>query len=267
MDMPKNAFKRDLMRNPPMVGTWVMSGGTVTAEALGCVGFDYLVVDMEHVPLDFERTHATLQAIAGTPASAVTRIPWNDPVTVKRALDLGAQTLMFPMIQSAAEAKAAVAATRYPPHGVRGIAAVHRASRYGTVPAYLKTASAEICVIAQIETPEAMAKLEEFAAVDGVDALFVGPGDLSGAMGHLGDIANPKVQAALADAAKRAKAVGKACGIVGPNPDMVRSFLAMGYSYVAIASDMGMMVSRANEFLGAVRGTPAAAQTKPSGPY
>jgi len=266
MDMPKNAFKRDLMRKPPMVGTWIMSGGTVTAEALGCVGFDFLVVDMEHVPLDWERTHGTLQAIAGTPASAVTRIPWNDTVMVKRALDAGAQTLMFPMIQNADEAKRAVAATRYPPDGIRGIAAVHRGSRYGTVPGYLKTAAAEICVICQIETPAAAARIPEIAAVPGVDALFVGPGDLSGSMGHLGDIANPAVQQALADAAAAAAKAGKPCGIVGPNPEMVGRFISMGYSYVAVASDMGMMVSRATEFLAALRGT-AAATAKPAGPY
>jgi 2-dehydro-3-deoxyglucarate aldolase/4-hydroxy-2-oxoheptanedioate aldolase len=249
-----------------MVGTWVMSGGTATAEALGCVGFDFLVVDMEHVPLDWERTYATLQAIAGTGASAVTRIPWNDTVTVKRALDAGAQTLMFPMIQNAEEATRAVAATRYPPEGIRGIAAVHRGSRYGTVPGYLKNASAEICVICQIETPAAAARIDEIAAVPGVDALFVGPGDLSGSMGHLGDIAHPDVQAALAACAAKAKRLGKPCGIVGPNPDMVARFVAMGYGYVAVASDMGMMVSRATEFLAALRGAPAI-PAKPSGPY
>jgi 4-hydroxy-2-oxoheptanedioate aldolase len=266
MDMPKNTFKRDLMRVPPMVGTWIMSGGTATAEALGCVGFDFLVVDMEHVPLDWERTYASLQAIAGTGAAAVTRVPWNDTVTVKRALDIGAQTLMFPMIQTAEEATRAVAATRYPPDGIRGIAAVHRGSRYGTVPGYLKNASTEICVICQIETPSAAARIAEIAAVPGVDALFVGPGDLSGAMGHLGDIAHPAVQAALADCAVTAKRLGMPCGIVGPNPDMVGKFVAMGYSYVAVASDMGMMVGRAPEFLAALRGQPATA-AKPPGPY
>ena len=266
MDMPKNTFKRDLMRIPPMVGTWIMSGGTATAEALGCVGFDFLVVDMGHVPLDWGRTYASLQAIAGTGAAAVTRVPWNDTVTVKRALDIGAQTLMFPMIQTAEEATRAVAATRYPPDGIRGIAAVHRGSRYGTVPGYLKNASAEICVICQIETPSAAARIAEIAAVPGVDALFVGPGDLSGAMGHLGDIAHPAVQAALADCAATAKRLGMPCGIVGPNPDMVGKFVAMGYSYVAVASDMGMMVGRATEFLAALRGQPATA-AKPTGPY
>jgi 4-hydroxy-2-oxoheptanedioate aldolase len=233
---------------------------------LGCVGFDFLVVDMEHVPLDWEQTYASLQAIAGTGAAAVTRVPWNDTVMVKRALDIGAQTLMFPMIQTAEEAKRAVAATRYPPDGIRGIAAVHRGSRYGTVPGYLKNASAEICVICQIETPSAAARIEEIAAVPGVDALFVGPGDLSGAMGHLGDIAHPAVQAALAECAAKAKRLGMPCGIVGPNPDMVGKFVAMGYSYVAVASDMGMMVGRATEFLAALRGQPATT-AKPTGPY
>ena len=137
---------------------------------------------------------------------------------------------------------------------------MHRGSRYGTIPNYLKHANDEVCVIVQIETPSALEKLEEIAAVPGVDSIFVGPGDLSAAMGHIGDLGNTEVQAKLASAAAACRKLGKPCGIVGPTPEMVGKFLDYGYSWVAIASDMGMMIGRAQEYLGKVRGiSPAAA--------
>ena len=139
---------------------------------------------------------------------------------------------------------------------MRGVAAMHRASRYATVPEYLKRASEEVCVIVQLETPGALDALPAIAAVDGVDSLFVGPGDLSAAMGRLGDIAHAEVQAQLARAARECRARGMPCGIVGPNPDMVRRFLDYGYSWVAVGSDMSMMLGRAQEWVGQLRGHP-----------
>lgn len=265
MDLPVNRFKRALAGPAVPCGTWLMSAAPAAAEALGCAGFDFLVVDMEHVPIDTPQTIDLLRAIAGTPAAAVTRVPWNDMVMVKRALDAGAQSLMFPFVQSAEEAKRAVAYTRYPPDGVRGVAAMHRASRYGTVPGYLKAAAAELCVIVQIETPAALAQLPAIAAVPGVDSIFVGPGDLSAAMGFIGDIAAPEVQERLEHAAAECRRLGKPCGIVGPNPDMVGRFLGYGYSWVAIGSDMSLMVGRAQEWLAKVKG--AAPPPKPQGAY
>ena len=267
MDLPRNHFKHNLHRTPPMIGTWLMAASPITAEAMGCAGFDWLVVDMEHVPLDLAAVSASLQAIAGTGASAVTRIPWNDTVMVKRVLDAGAQTIMFPFVQTAEEARRAVAATRYPPKGVRGIAAMTRAARYATVKDYLKRAHGEIAVVIQLETPEAIARMDEIAAVEGVDALFIGPGDLSGAMGHIGQIGHKDVQAALAAAASRANALGKPIGIVGPNPDMVRNFVAMGFNFLAISSDMGFMMTQAQSWLGALRGVHVRDAENPSGPY
>jgi 2-keto-3-deoxy-L-rhamnonate aldolase RhmA len=265
MSFPLNPFKRWLGGEGPRppLGTWLMTGAPSTAEAMGFAGFDFLVVDMEHVPIDVPQTTALLQTIAGTPATPVVRLPWSDQVLVKRVLDSGAQTLMFPFIQTVDEARRAVAFTRYPPHGVRGVAAVHRASRYGKAERYLTRAADEICVVLQLETPEAVALLPEIAAVPGVDALFIGPGDLSAAMGHLGDIAHAEVQSALAAAAKAAHAYGKPVGIVGPNPATVRRFLDYGYDFAAIASDMAMMVGRAGEFLDALRpaGTATAVET------
>ncbi len=157
MTLPQNTFKRGLAEKRALNGTWFMSASPVVAEALGHVGFDFLVLDMEHTIADVPQLFALLQAVAGTPAASVVRLPWNDPVTVKRVMDAGAQSLMFPYIQSVAEAKAAIASTRYPPKGTRGVAAMQRAGRFGTAADYLKRAEEEICVILQLETPEAIA--------------------------------------------------------------------------------------------------------------
>jgi 2-keto-3-deoxy-L-rhamnonate aldolase RhmA len=269
MDPFVNPF-RELLKQPSVpLGTWWMSGAESTAEAMGCAGFDWLVVDMEHVPIDYKDAYHILQAIAGTRATPVIRLAWNDVVMVKRALDIGAQTLMFPFVQNAEDAKRAVASTRYPTatdlNGTRGFAAMHRASRYATAAEYGKRANDGIFKMIQLETPAAIAKLEEIAAVDGVDALFMGPGDLSASMGVIGNVADAKVQAALKDAAARARAVGKPIGIVGPTPEMVGQFIDWGYSYVAVASDMGMMMRQANAMITALK--PSLAKTVSSSVY
>lgn len=262
MDLPINHFKRAISSGRTPLGAWLGSGAPSTAEALGCAGFDFLVVDMEHTPIDTPQMIGILQAIAGTPAQAIVRPPWNDMVMVKRALDAGAQSLLLPFVQTADEARRAVAYTRYPPDGLRGVAGTHRGSRYGTVSNYLKRASEEICVIVQIETLPALAKLDEIAAIPGIDSIFIGPSDLSASMGHLGDIANPAVQEHLAAAAKACRRAGKPSGIIGPTPDMVARFIDYGYSWVAIGSDMGFMVGRAQEYLSKFR-NPSIATEKP----
>jgi 2-dehydro-3-deoxyglucarate aldolase/4-hydroxy-2-oxoheptanedioate aldolase len=174
-------------------------------------------------------------------------------VMVKRALDAGAQTLLFPFVQNAEEAKRAVASTRYPPAGVRGVAAMHRGSRYGTIANYHKRAHEEFCVIVQIETLAAFDQLEAIAAVPGVDSIFIGPADLSASMGLLGDMGNPAVQEKLAAGAQTCRRVGKPCGIVGANPETVAKFLEYGFSWAAVGSDLAMLVSRAQDYLSAVR--------------
>ncbi len=181
MTVPANRLKAALRaRERVPLGTWVMSASNVIAEAIGWAGFDFAVVDMEHSPIELPEVVHLLQAMAPTGCEPLLRVPWNDSVTVKRVLDAGARSLMFPMIQNAEEARAAVRATRYPPEGNRGVAVLHRASRYGTVPGYLAGAGAEIGVVVQLETPEAIAARDEIMAVDGVDAIFVGPGDRPG---------------------------------------------------------------------------------------
>ena len=253
MDMPINSFKRALAETKVPLGTWLMSASNGAAEALGCLGFDFLVVDMEHVPIDVPHVFTLLQAIAGTPAQPVVRLPWNDPVLVKRTMDIGAQTLMFPFVQTAEEASLAVAATKYPPLGTRGFAAMHRASRYGTVPDYAQRANDESCVIVQLETREAIGQLEAIAAVPGVDAIFLGPGDLAATSGYIGQIGHAEVQAQLRHCAEACRRLRKPIGTVGPTPEMVKQFIEYGYSFVAVASDMGMMMRQANDFLGRIR--------------
>lgn len=249
--MTVNAFKQAVLgaRARPAIGSWLMSASAAVAEAMGHCGFDFLVIDMEHSPLHVAGTIDLLRALAGTPATPLVRLAGHDQVTVKQVLDAGATSLMFPFVQTAGQAQAAVSYTRYPPAGVRGVAAMHRASRYGNAPDYLRTANEGIAVVIQLETPEAIERLEEIAAVPGVDSLFVGPGDLAAALGHIGDIGHDEVQELIAQAAARARAAGKPIGIVGGNPQMVRRFLDYGYTWSAVSSDLAMMTGRAAEWL------------------
>src|SRR5687767_2967030 len=193
MDLPANPFKAALAGRRQVFGTWLMMDNAVTAEALSFAGFDFLVIDMEHSATDVREARAQLQAIAGGTASPLVRLPSSEPVVAKKVLDLGAQSLMFPMIQTADDARRAVAATRYAPEGMRGMAAMHRASRYATVDGYLEKAAGELCVTVQIETADAVANAAQIAAVPGVDGLFVGPGDLSASLGLIGQVAHAKV--------------------------------------------------------------------------
>ena len=266
MDLPVNRFKQAIESTHTPIGTWLVSGAASTAEAMGCAGFDFVVLDMEHTPIDMAQYVEILRTIQGTPAGVITRLPWNDMVTVKRVLDAGAQALMFPFIQNEDEARRAVSYTRYPPDGVRGVAAVHRASRHGTVASYHRQAASQLCVVVQIETIAALERIPAIAAVPGVDSLFIGPADLSASMGQLGNITDARVLAKLEEAAQACRRAGKPVGIVGPNPDLVAQFVKFGYTWVAIASDVGMMVGRAQEWLARLRGDPQLA-TRPAAAY
>jgi 2-keto-3-deoxy-L-rhamnonate aldolase RhmA len=251
-----NAF-RQLLRaagNKPPIGTWISSASPIVAEAVGHAGFDWGVVDMEHAPLDMMNVLQLLQALGNTKTVGVVRVPWNDAVMVKRVLDAGATTVLFPFVQNADEARRAVAATRYPPAGLRGMSGMSRASKFGTVPGYLKLADTTMGVMVQLETPQALAQLEAIAGVDGVDAVFVGPADLSASMGHVGQFTHPAVMQAMADAARRCKALGKPIGTIGATPEVVTQYRAMGYDYLAVSSDMGLLMSGALAAVKALRG-------------
>jgi 4-hydroxy-2-oxoheptanedioate aldolase len=265
--MSSNRFKSWLTERPPSppLGSWIMSAAPAVAEAMGFCGFDFLVVDMEHSPLEIADTTSMLRAIAGTPAEPLVRLPWNDQVLVKRVLDAGARSVMFPFVQSPEEARAAVSYTRYPPQGVRGVAAIHRGSRFGQWKDYFKVANDDIAVVIQLETPAALERLAEIAAVPGVDSLFVGPGDLSAAMGRIGDVGHPEVQSLIERAVDLAHAAGKPIGIVGANPDMLSRYTRYGYDWAAVASDLAMMTGCAVGWVNAIKGQNAAA-TAPA-PY
>ena len=235
------------------LGAWIMSASPLLTEASGHAGFDWAVLDMEHTPIDLSTLVSMLQATLGTPMVPIVRVPWNDTVMVKRVLDAGATTVLFPFIQNADEAARAVAATRYPPEGVRGMAAMSRASKFGTTPNYLTTANAGQGVILQIETPQAMAQLEAIAGVPGVDALFLGPGDLAGTMGLPGQTGHASVVAAMEDAAVRAHKVGKPIGTVVGTIEQVQHFRAKGYDFVGLASDLGLFMRVATASLKTLR--------------
>ncbi len=250
-----NLFKQLLKSSGshPPVGTWISSASPIVAEAVGHAGFDWGVLDMEHSPLDMMSVVQLLQALGSTKMVPVVRLPWNDPVVVKRVLDAGATTLMFPFVQNADEAARAVASTRYPPEGVRGLAGATRASRYGTTANYFAQAQRSIGVIVQLETVQAVQRLEQIAAVDGVDALFVGPGDLSASLGHPGQFTHPSVMDLLAQAAQRCKALGKPVGTIGDSPEVAAQYRAAGFDFVAIGSDLSLLMRAAKSVIGALR--------------
>jgi 4-hydroxy-2-oxoheptanedioate aldolase len=210
----------------------------VATEILSDSGFDWILIDTEHAPNETHMVADQLRAASLGTASAVVRPAWNDVVLVKRLLDIGVQTLLVPYVQSPEEAARAVAATRYPPSGIRGVAALHRANRYGRIPDYFDRADHEMCVLVQLETQAAIGALETIAAVEGVDGLFIGPSDLAASLGHLGNNAHPDVGQTIEKACRRAQAVRKPVGILAPIEADARVYLDMGFSFVAVGSDV-----------------------------
>jgi 4-hydroxy-2-oxoheptanedioate aldolase len=241
--LPPNALKAALAAQRRQVGLWSSLCSNVVAEVLAYAGYDWIVVDTEHAPSEPLDVLSQLQALAAGTAEPVVRVAWNDAVLMKRLLDIGARSLLIPFVQSAAEARAAVAATRYPPDGVRGVSVSHRANRFGRVAGYLHNAHEQICVMVQLETSAALGELEAIAAVEGVDGLFIGPSDLAADLGHLGNAAHPEVQAAIAGACARTRAAGKPCGILAPVEADARRYFEMGFTFVAIGSDVGILSS------------------------
>lgn len=240
-DLPINTFKHGLAAGRPQIGLWLSLTSPVATEIAAGAGFDWLLIDMEHSANDLSDVAAHLRAAEGGTAEPIVRPPWNEPVMVKRLLDLGVRSLLFPFVQTAAEATAAVAATRYPPAGIRGVATATRANRYGRVPDYASRAGSEICVLVQIETIAAAGQIEAIAGVDGVDGMFVGPSDLAADMGHLGRSGAPEVQAAVLAAGARIQAAGKPAGYLSGNERENRAVLAAGFSFVAVGSDVGIL--------------------------
>ncbi|PHM69383.1 4-hydroxy-2-oxoheptanedioate aldolase [Xenorhabdus sp. KJ12.1] len=247
MDQLTNRFKQALHSGQPQIGLWLGLCSSYSTEILAGTGFDWLLIDGEHAPNDITSVLNQLQAIAAYPSQPVVRPPWNDPVIIKQLLDIGAQTLLIPMIQNAEQAREAVRATRYPPEGIRGVgSALARASRWNRIPNYLARANEEMCVLIQVETREALNNLSEMLTVEGVDGVFIGPADLSADMGHHGNPQHPEVKAAIEQAIRQINTAGKAAGILMTNTEAAEHYLDLGVKFIAVGVDTTLLTNAAN---------------------
>lgn len=236
-----NRFRQDLLAGRTLIGCWLSLGSPITTEVVGVAGFDWLLLDAEHAPNDVLALIPQLMALKDSPSAPVVRPPWNDTVMIKRLLDAGCHNFLIPFVETAEQARAAVAATRYPPQGVRGVSVSQRSNRYGAVPDYFRQVNDNIAVIVQIESRAGVAAAAEIAAVDGVDCLFVGPSDLAAGYGQFGNPNHPEVQQAIVQVQAAAKAAGKPTGILSPAEADARRYLAQGLSFVAVGSDLGVL--------------------------
>ncbi|SAK97985.1 2-dehydro-3-deoxyglucarate aldolase [Caballeronia hypogeia] len=236
-----NTFRTSLRERKRLIGCWMSLASPVVTELIGVVGFDWMLLDAEHAPNDALTLIPQLMALKDSPSAPVVRPQANDPVAIKKLLDAGFVNFLIPFVDSAADAGRAVAATRYPPHGIRGVSVGHRGNRYGTVPNYLQVANDNISVAVQIESRAAVEAIDEIIAVEGVDALFVGPSDLAAAYGHIGNPNHPDVQAVIAHVFERAHAAGKPSGILAPVQEDAERYLALGSTLVAVCADLGML--------------------------
>src|SRR5436190_22029818 len=245
--LPSNPFKKALREGRTQLGLWASLCSNIATEVIAGAGFDWILIDTEHAPNELPIVFGQLQAMVGGTASPVVRPAWNDMVLMKRFLDVGVQNFLVPYVQTVEEARAAVAATRYPPQGIRGVAVTHRANQYGRVKDYFKRANDEICVLVQIETRLGLQNLEGIAGVDGVDGLFIGPSDLAAALGHLGNPGHPEVRAAIADALQRIRKTGKAPGILAAIEADARRWLESGCLVLAVGSDISLLARNSEQ--------------------
>jgi 4-hydroxy-2-oxoheptanedioate aldolase len=241
LQLPPNRFKAALRERQPQIGLWSALCSNLVAEIIAGAGFDWILIDTEHGPNEVPGVLSQLQAMSSGTAEPVVRVAWNDPVLIKRILDTGARSILVPFVQNADEARKAVSATRYPPLGIRGVSVAPRANRFGRVPNYHRRAHEQMCVLVQVETRAAVAEIESIATVDGVDGIFIGPSDLAADMGHLADAGHPEVQAAIADACARIRQVGKAAGMLTGDPEAAARYLSLGFTFVAVGSDVGVI--------------------------
>lgn len=244
----------------PQIGMWVCTGSALVAEICAGSGLDWLLIDMEHAPNGLESVLAQLQAVAAYPIAPLVRVPVNDPVIIKQVLDVGAQNILVPMIDSAEDAAAAVRAVSYPPAGVRGVgSALGRAARWNRVDGYLDGAS-NVSVTVQIESVTAVRHVEAIAGA-GVDAIFVGPSDLAASMGLLGQQEHPDVMAAVEHCIAAGRRAGIPVGVNAFTPSTAERYLGAGVSFVLVGADVSLLArgseALAERFLGDTVGRPA----------
>ncbi len=252
MKTPANLFKQALQNKQPQIGLWLGLADPYCAEICAGAGFDWLLIDGEHAPNDVRSVLSQLQAVAPYPSHTVARIPVGSghigTTLVKQYLDIGAQTLLVPMVDTAEEAQAIVRASRYPPQGIRGMgAALARASRWQAHPDYVHEANDQVCVLVQAETALAMRNIDAIAATPGVDGVFIGPADLSASMGYPGNAGHPEVQAAIEDGIRRILQASKAPGILATTEASARKWLDAGALFVAVGVDTMLLRSAAQD--------------------
>ena len=272
MHTPQNLFKQAMAQRQAQLGLWLCLAYAYSTEILAGTGYDWLLVDGEHAPNDLRSTLHQLQAIASATSALppgiraphpVVRVPVGDASLIKQVLDLGAQTVLVPMVDTAEQARQLVRATRYAPEGMRGMgSALARSSRWQAYPDYVHEANAQVCLLVQAETVEAVGNLDAIAATPGVDGVFIGPADLSASMGHPGNPGHPDVQAAIHDGIRRILHAGKAPGILATTEDQARTWLAAGAVFVAVGVDTMLLASAATDLLARFRRAPDST-TKP----
>jgi 4-hydroxy-2-oxoheptanedioate aldolase len=249
-----NPFKHALKAGRLQLGLWHSLSSHLVAEILADAGFDWILLDTEHAPNELPMVLAELQALRGGTAHAVVRPAWNDPVIIKRLLDIGAQSLLIPYVETEEEARRAVMSVRYPPDGFRGFAGQARASRYGRIKGYHAAANAEICLLLQVETKLGLENLEAIAGVEGVDGVFVGPGDLSAALGYLGQPNHPDVIKIIDDMIPRIKNTGCAPGILTGDVELAQHYIDRGCLFAAVGSDLGLLARGADQLAAKFKG-------------
>jgi 4-hydroxy-2-oxoheptanedioate aldolase len=247
ISLPPNLFKAALREKKCQIGLWSSLCSNMASEIVAGAGFDWILIDTEHAPNEVPGVLAQLQAMSNGTAEPVVRCAWNDAVLIKRILDVGARTLLVPFVQNAEEARRAVAATRYPPRGIRGVAVAPRANRYGRVAGYHLAAHESTCVLIQVETRKALGEIENIASVEGVDGIFIGPSDLAADFGHLANPRHPEVQAAIADGCARIRAAGMAAGILTGDLEEAARYVESGFTFVAVGSDIGILARGAEK--------------------
>jgi len=246
MSAPKNTFKQALAEGRRQIGCWMSFADAQAAEIMGTAGFDWLVIDGEHAPNDIRSIRDQLIALEASPSHPVVRVPIGETWLIKQVLDVGAQTVLVPMVDSAEQARELVRACHYPPKGTRGVgAAGARATRFGSVPDYVPTADKEICLLVQVESRAGIAALDDILAVEGVDGVFIGPADLSTDMGLKGDSAAPEVREVIGGALARIAAAGKAPGILGVTEEATQAYLEMGAQFLAVGIDVLVLARNA----------------------
>ncbi|AKR54907.1 2-keto-3-deoxy-L-rhamnonate aldolase [Devosia sp. H5989] len=265
MPAPHNTFKAAIQNGESQIGLWLGMANAYAAEICAGAGFDWVVVDGEHAPNTLPTMAAQLQAIGGK-SHPVVRAPIGETWIIKQLLDIGAQTILVPMVETADQAQQLVRAMNYPPKGVRGVgAAMARASAFNRIPDYLTTANEEVCLLVQVESRAAMDNIEAIAAVEGVDGVFIGPSDLAADMGYLGRPGVPEVQAAVEDGIARILKAGKPAGILTADTTLAQRYLELGATFVAVGTDVTLFSQATSALAAKFKGTPAAAPAKSSG--